>query len=229
MNIGVILANQSLHNLETHGQNLIPTVRACTRFRQVFAASDYHDQEELIASSGESLVHSRAWSQYLGAVAGFAGGRSVSASEVVTPRLRANDILLATDHPRQSIVHIRRGDGYAQYGGMPFVMTSTHHVSFDRYRKRKNSPWPKHRPGETLVPELRMPRIRTAVPPAAEPDEAPDPVLDDHAGSPPGPAASEAINGLWQDHEKDEANARKRLARKMTDKPRSRKKDDNNE
>ena len=218
MNIGVILANQSLNSLASHGDTLISTVRACTRFRQVFAASDYTDQQELIGSSGESLVHSRAWSQYLGAVAGLSGGRSMSASETVTPRLRANDILLASDHPRQSIVHIRRGEGYAQYGGMPFVMTSTHHISYDRYRKRKNSSWPKHRPEETLIPELQMPRIHTQVPTASNPDDPPDPVLD--AAEPENDSpSSETINALWRDHEQRKAKTEKRLARKKRKKP----------
>ena len=58
------------------------------------------------------------------------------------PRLGVNDVLLASDHPLQSILQIRRGDGYAQYGGFPFVMRSTHHISRDEHKARKNSSWP---------------------------------------------------------------------------------------
>ena len=215
MNVGIILANQSLHNLELHGKSLIPTIRACTRLRQVFAASDLEDQRELIAVSGETLVHSRAWSQYLGAMVGVAGGRSVTASEQVSPRLRPNDILLASDHPRQSILHLRRGDGYAQFGGMPFVMTSTHHISFDRYEKRKKSSWPKTRPGETIMPDLRMPTITTAVPLATDPDSQPDPVIsDDESGSGKGESltgGNKLLDRLWEEHEKQQAKQRKLL------------------
>lgn len=43
----------------------------------------------------------------------FLGGLlKVNRSETVSPRLRANDVLLATDVPNQSIVQIRRGLGY---------------------------------------------------------------------------------------------------------------------
>jgi len=238
MNVGVILANQSLNSLKNHGDSLIPTVRACTRLRQVFGASDYNDHRELIETSGESLVHSRTWSQYLGAVVGVAGGGSIAASETVTPRLRANDILLATDHPRQSILHIRRGDGYAQFGGMPFVMTSTHHISHERYLRRKESSWPKHRPEETIVSKLTVPKLTSQVTPAIDPDAAPDPVLDDTAetssdtsSEPPEKptSASETIDGLWESQEQREANRKKRRDRKKSRKPSPKPEEDSDE
>jgi hypothetical protein len=149
MNVGVILANQTLADLHTANVDLIPTVRANTRFRQVFAASDLVEQQELVHSSGETIVHNRSWSQYLGVsvAAGAAGSRSHS--ETVSPRLRPNDIILATDHPFQSIVCIRRRKGYAQYGGMPFIMTSTHHIDSDEYERRRTAPWPE-RPDQTI-------------------------------------------------------------------------------
>lgn len=131
MNIGVILANQGLGDLKTAGVDLVPTVRSNTRYRQIFAASDLAEQEDVIKTSGESVVYARSLTKYLGTVTGATG--SLGISETVTPRLRVNDILMATDHPNQSIVHIRRGKGYAQYGGLPFVMTSAFHISNEEY------------------------------------------------------------------------------------------------
>jgi hypothetical protein len=183
MNIGVILANQTLMDLRTRDVDLIHTVRANTRFRQVFAASDLHDLQELVHSSGETLIHNQTWTvwtDYLGLPAGIRGR---TLSETISPRLRPNDILLATDHPSQSIVFIRRGAGYAQYGGMPFVMTSTHHIDYDEYDRRKRSAWPRHIEGETIVPtretEIR-PKAVTAesVEKQLPAQEFPDPVID---------------------------------------------------
>lgn len=170
MNIGVILANQTLGDLKTADTDLIPTVRANTRFRQIFAASDVVEQEDIIKTSGETAVFNRAFSQYVGQVLGASG--TFSLTETLTPRLRVNDVLLATDHPQQSIVQIRRGQGYAQFGGFPFVMTSTFHISQDEYERRKRAPWP-DRDGETLRPTLATP---TAAP-QAPPPEAVQPSL----------------------------------------------------
>lgn len=171
MNIGVILANQTLGDLKTADADLIPTVRANTRFRQIFAASDLVEQEDIIKTSGETTVFNRAFSQYLGQVLGASG--TFTLTETLSPRLRVNDVLLATDHPQQSIVQIRRGQGYAQFGGFPFVMTSTFHISQEEYERRKRAAWP-DRDGETIRPTLATP---SATPPAPPPEAAPPSIL----------------------------------------------------
>jgi hypothetical protein len=188
LNIGVILANQTLGDLKTAGVDLIPTVRANTRFRQIFAASDLVEQEEIIKTSGETTVYNRAWSQYLGNILGASG--TFTLTETLSPRLRVNDVLLATDHPQQSIVQIRRGQGYAQFGGFPFVMTSSFHITQDEYNRRKRAPWPE-RDGETIRPTLAA----TAAAPVATP--APPPLAPDVLIAPPeviNPKAPEGIS-----------------------------------
>ncbi|MFN3194031.1 MAG: type IV secretory system conjugative DNA transfer family protein [Aureliella sp.] len=142
MRIGLILANQTIFDLAKAGVDLRATVRTNTRFKQVFAASNVDDIRELIEVSGEALVHSRSFSHNLGGGSFIGAVSSITSQETTTPRLRTNDILLATDAPDQSIVQIRRGDGYAQFGGMPFVMRSQFHIDKDTYDKRKESPWP---------------------------------------------------------------------------------------
>ncbi len=153
MNIGMILANQSIEDLKRGGVDLTPSVRANTRYKQIFAASNFREQQELTASSGESVVLTRSWQEYLGTMGVIAHVNSIHLAETITPRLRINDILLATDDPLQSIVQIRRGQGYAQYGGFPFVMRSTYHIDAEEYRKRKQASWPEPAAG-TLVQEL---------------------------------------------------------------------------
>ena len=151
LNIGIILANQSLMDLKTAGIDLIPAISANTRFRQIFAASNLEEQERISRGSGESLTFQQSWHEYIGGFTTLVDGRNLS--EHITPRLRMNDILLATDDPLQSIVQIRRGAGYAQYGGLPFVMRSSHHISYETYRKRKAAEWPEQTE-ETLVPHI---------------------------------------------------------------------------
>ena len=176
MNIGLILANQALMDLRTPDVNLIPTVSANTRLKRVFAASDRSGQQDLVESSGETIIYSRSWSDYIGSGFGVANVASVSNMETVSPRLRPNDILLASDHPFQSIVHIRRGDGYAQFGGLPFVMTSSYHISEKEYAARKLAKWPE-RPGET-IPSASQPADMPSKPEhVSTPPIGPDPVI----------------------------------------------------
>ncbi len=143
MNIGLILANQSLTDLKRQGVDLMSTIRTNTRFKQVFAASNIEDMREIVELSGEALVHSRSFTDELSLLGTAIGSTlKINNSESTSPRLRVNDVLLASDAPDQSIVQIRRGDGYAQYGGFPFVMRSQFHISPDEYRERKSFPWP---------------------------------------------------------------------------------------
>jgi hypothetical protein len=143
MRIGLILANQSMLDLKREGVDLTPAVRTNTRYKQVFAASNVDEMQEMIITSGESLIHAQSMGFDAGGAGVFLGGLlKVNRSETVSPRLRANDVLLATDAPNQSIVQIRRGLGYAQFGGLPFVMRSDFHISPKEYQTLKESTWP---------------------------------------------------------------------------------------
>jgi hypothetical protein len=155
MNIGVILANQSLSDLRKPGVDIVSTVRTNTRYRQLFAVGEMSDLQEVIFTSGETLIHGRSWNEMLGmTILGPTGAvRSQTSSEVISPRLRINDLLLASDHPLRSVCHVRRGDGYAQFGGMPFILESTYHISSDEYDTRKRAAWPQA-DGETFTPTL---------------------------------------------------------------------------
>lgn len=189
MNIGVILANQSLSDLKKPGVDIVSTVRTNTRYRQLFAVGEMHDLQEVILTSGETLLHRRSWNEALGLTLVGAAGvlRSRNFTEEVSPRLRVNDLLLASDHPLQSVCHVRRGEGFAQYGGMPFIIQSTYHISPEEYGARKRSEWPVQT-GETFTPTLA-----TTDPIAAHsaPTVATEPPESD--------AAQEAANRLFKD------------------------------
>lgn len=148
MNVGVILANQTMEDLRTSRSNLIPTIETNCRYRQWFSVSALEDRKRLIQSSGETVEVevSRSYSNgERGATA------TVSYSERVVPRLTENDILLASDDPSRSILKISRGEGYAQYGGMPVIVESDFHITKDEYEQRVTMPWPENAPG-TFVP-----------------------------------------------------------------------------
>ena len=157
MKVGLILANQSMLDLKKADTDLTPAVRTNTRYKQVFAASNIEELKELIDSSGETLIHQRSFMGTFGnAMAIIAGITKVTAGELSSPRLRANDIMLATDAAQQSIVQIRRGLGYAQFGGFPFVMRSTFHIDQAEYKARKSSQWPISVPGTFEAHEVPM-------------------------------------------------------------------------
>jgi hypothetical protein len=160
MNVGIILANQSLQDLETPTANLIPTIEANCRYRQWFSVSSLDDRRRLSESSGETIEYltSRSESQNDKGTT-----TSVSVSEHVMPRLSTNDIALASDHPKQSIVRISRGMGYAQYGGLPFIVESDFHINRNEYERRKRMHWPNREPG-TFIPAEWADRVPTEAP-----------------------------------------------------------------
>lgn len=141
MNVGVILANQSMNDLKR--DNLVHVVEANCRYRQWYAISSPDEQLRLSKSSGETLDTLRSQSQTRQSD-GFdvRHTQSESQSEFIAPRLSINDIKLASDDPRRSIALITRGAGYSQFGGMPIVVESDFHISEQEFLRRKNSPWP---------------------------------------------------------------------------------------
>ncbi|MDZ4686707.1 MAG: TraM recognition domain-containing protein, partial [Planctomycetaceae bacterium] len=140
MGVGIILANQSMQDLQKANTNLIPAIEANCRLRQWFSVSSSEDQERLVKSSGLTVDLSSNWSQSTNAEG--KSSSSHSQSEQVVPRLTINDILLTNDHPLRSILRISRGAGYAQYGGLPVIVETNYHVTETEYRRRKALPWP---------------------------------------------------------------------------------------
>jgi hypothetical protein len=141
MNVGCILSNQSLSDLDSVDADLIDAVRTNTRFRQVFGAGSRSDIFDLIDTGGETVFGLRSWNLE-GSLFG-ATVKDMSVSETRRARLSVNDILLATDAPGRNIACVRRGMGYAQYGGMPFVIDSVFHLNGNAHREFSDAPWPR--------------------------------------------------------------------------------------
>jgi len=95
--VGVIRENQSMEDLRTRTTDLIPTLEANCRYRQWFAVSSSDDRARVVANSGETLEDfvTRSVSE---------NGESYTYIPKLMPRLSQNDVLLITDHPKQSIV-----------------------------------------------------------------------------------------------------------------------------
>lgn len=139
MGVSIILANQTMQDLRTATADLIPPIESNCRYRQWFAVSSGEDRQRLVESSGQTVDLQVTRSHTSGP---RGDTKSVSYQETIVPRLSDNDILLASDHPRQSVVRISRGAGYAQYGGLPFILESNYHISKKQYEDRKATPWP---------------------------------------------------------------------------------------
>lgn len=140
LGVGIILANQSMEDLKKSRTNLIPAIEANCRLRQWFAVSCIEDQERLCKSSGLTVDTIRGRTVTVNSD----GKRSVSNTETekIINRIEQHEVLLTTDHPFRSFLRISRGDGYAQYGGMPVTIESSYHISETEYSLRKTMPWP---------------------------------------------------------------------------------------
>jgi hypothetical protein len=194
MGVGIILANQSLQDLG----DLIPAIEANCRYRQWFSVSSLDDRRRLIESGGETVETFASHTEHLGAFTDYAP-YSRTFSEHIVPRVSANEVALASDHPLQSIVRISRGSGYAQYGGLPFVVESTYHISRSEYERRKSMPWPRSGAGSFIPRDLRD-QTSPARPPAGNGPIITTENIDSRIpeNDPPGPTRRRRLDG---DHE----------------------------
>ncbi len=128
-NIAAILANQTVSDLKTSSVDLVPTVRANTRLKQFFASTDPVQQDDIVRSSGKTFRD------------------YASLFDKDSARITQNEVMRITDDPALSIVHLSRGGGFAQFGGFPFVVRTSFHISGDEYKRRESMAWPESEPG----------------------------------------------------------------------------------
>ncbi|QDV26077.1 type IV secretory system conjugative DNA transfer family protein [Aureliella helgolandensis] len=134
LGIGIVMANQSIQDLRSMKTNLIPTLERNVRIRQWFDCGE-DDREYIIKAVGERVEHVKQLSA-------DSNGTRVTTAEVLLPRLSVNELNELSDNPMQSVVHIKRGQGYARFSGTPFVMESDYHITRDEYRKYQDTEWP---------------------------------------------------------------------------------------
>jgi hypothetical protein len=208
----VIVANQSMQDLERSTTNLIPAIEANCRLRQSFSVSCSDDQQRVINGSGVTIdrLASRSVSR------NAEGGRSVtySENEQVVPRFTLNDVLLTSDHPFRSFLRISRGAGYAQYGGLPVIIESSYHISREEYQRRKSLPWPAGQ--GTFVPRLAASQETGAgsPPPRSGPQWTEEIIGEDR--TPLSPADAESLGTLFQQFQSPKPTERPRGRRKRT-------------
>ena len=154
--LGIVLSNQSLGDLNQRDANILSTVTSNTRLRQFFGVNDPSEMNQIIAASGENLIFSRVFSLFSEIVSGIIAFPSTMFRETPSTRLRINDLIEASDHPFRSVLQLKRGAGLAQYGGYPFVVESVYHITEAEYQKRRNTPWPAPSDSAKIVP---IPRI----------------------------------------------------------------------
>lgn len=164
--ISVILANQSISDLNMVGTNLVSAVTNNTRIRQYFAATGQEDIETVMRTSGEYLVQ-----DFRASSAGYFFGafvNNLTLSNVPSPRIRVNDILAASDEPNSSIFFLRSGAGYAQFSGLPVIAQSVFHIDEREYRRRSNSQWPSTSQSPYTVADIALPtkKDKSMSPPA---------------------------------------------------------------
>ncbi|MCC6968956.1 MAG: TraM recognition domain-containing protein [Phycisphaerales bacterium] len=143
--LGMVLANQTIADLRTAETDLRATVRTNTRFKRYFSVTDPQEVQSICDASGEELMYLRNWKQKAGApyteyVATAYEERSDSQS--IKSRMIRNDVLAASDHPLDSIVHVSRGSGYTQFAGLPIQVRCTWPLSKATYSQRQSLPWP---------------------------------------------------------------------------------------
>lgn len=176
LDIGVILSNQSMSDLNQVDAKILSSVTTNTRLRQVFGISDPLEISQLIDVSGERTVFQRTFKEVVRRFGLGFETDSRSFSETTSPRLRINDIIEASDNPFQSLFLMRRGTGNARFRGYPFVLESTFHISPEEYEERALKAWPAPTPTAVVwhPPPANMPnqaQVPTAQPPTPPPTQ----------------------------------------------------------
>ena len=141
MNVGLILANQSMASLK-HGMKLDLTdaITQNTRLRMDFSVVAPDEQARYSRASGTQVVTLRGVQQ----TPGFFGDAETGYTrrEQEQPRLTTNDLILATDHAERAVLHLRRGADYAQFGGFPIIVDTTYSMSAAEAVRRDRTAWP---------------------------------------------------------------------------------------
>jgi hypothetical protein len=135
LGIGLILANNAMSDLIEAPHHLLSSLEARVGTRRFFGASDRHQRAFLKDLSGHTVDTRRSWHE------GNAGA-SVTDAETILPRMDLNDLIRISDNPSLSILHMRRGAGYAQFEGFPSVIYAPLSAPKQLHVQRARRPWP---------------------------------------------------------------------------------------
>lgn len=166
--LSVIMANQTMADLNTPTFDLRPTVRTNARVKISFGITDPSEIEELSKLSGQEIARLRTYS-FSRSFASGSTNRTRGWAEHFKNRFLVSDILGVTDHPRRCILHVTRGSGYSQFAGLPTMVDCFHPLTKAEYDLRCNAPWPVFEPdkgqitSDSDMSEIDRQRNRTLV------------------------------------------------------------------
>ena len=159
LDIGLVLANQSLSDLKASGEKLFQAIEGNCAIRQWISVTSVEDLKMIETLFGtqkefrETTVRNALWAEVT--------SRTVEDA----PRITMTDLHTISDDPSLSIVKITgTRHGYSRYRGIPFVMRSHFHISGAEYQRRKDFKWPTDLPGLMPVHETtstRKPKSKT--------------------------------------------------------------------
>lgn len=176
LGIATILANQTLAQLSTQNEKLLPTVQQNTEVKVLYSVKDPGLKESVIESSGEALYEMgmsvteddldrmsspTSLEQALASKLGLKDrerhqwlideefGYSEGAGLSIGPGIRPNDIDELNATPGRAIVHVTTSKGFTQYGAKPIFVSSPYHIVESEFSAREQAPWT-HREGHTI-------------------------------------------------------------------------------
>lgn len=170
--IGLVLANQTIHDLVTKEKDFRPTMKACCRLHWQYGEASPDMQLELSETGGtypdieETETIER--TMVTGKNSKYRWTKSWTHRIVDRQRLPINEIKRVTGHPRLSFFTSSADWGLFQYGHFPQVVESDYHITREEYERRKAMPWPSAVPGciVTEMPDL-------VLDPAEHPEDPP--------------------------------------------------------
>ena len=152
LNISLIVANQAMDDLKRRDVDLTTTIDTNTRLKQYFSVTTDHEVKKLSNASGGTIIMRQSTQHST-----YTASDSVSLIETEVPRLSVNDLTLISAKEKRSVLRLRQGQGFAQYGGFAFAIDSDFTISPAEYNTRKQASWPS--PNEhTIVSQLRETR-----------------------------------------------------------------------
>lgn len=141
--ISLILANQTISDLNTHSKDLRPSIRTNTRAKMFFSVTEPEELSGLSSLSGQALMETRSRGTTRGSRSLLPQhSESESFSEQLVPRLSPQTIQLISDHPHDFLLLVSRGRGLTQFGGLPVHVRTSWPISFDEYNRLRTQPWP---------------------------------------------------------------------------------------
>lgn len=177
--LGLILAHQSMSDLQLPDIDLASIVRENTRLKLFFAIQDPAERELFTKLSGQELAIQpskgyklRKKTIRVPKMKGYDTTEveyiepSYSFTPILKTRITTNDIIETSDYPFDYFMLVGQGSGYTQFGGYPIPVRTSWPLPTEVYKSRLDLPWP-------TADELGLPKTAkpTALPVSATDDK----------------------------------------------------------